>query len=662
MSRTLCEKPGSGAPITSFASGGQRFSRRALLAGLGAGGVSLFAQPRRALAGEPGLLSPHLLGPVPFAFVLCGFNDMPDLGIPSSVFQDYICNPGQGGVVDYWKDVSYGSIDLTGSKVFGWYRMQYSFFKDGTAGRATWIAEAKRLMQAAGEDLSQFYGIIAVVNGNVDDSSDGGHNLALGIKADWGQSNWRWCCKCQGLIYGGGAPGPCPTGGAHDPSASADYTLAVDNPAFPGQEDWRWCCKCGGLAYVGSGLGRCPAGGLHDHSRSGAYRLAMSPAGFPGQTDWLWCCNCQGLAYSKAGPGDCPAGGKHNHSFSADYTLGMAVFGYESHLNVSFGAHEMGHAFGLVHGHCAGISPAAEGGDYCNPWDIMGSGPNFSDPGFKFSPVGPGLTGVDAYRFGWIAKERLFTAGGASAGSARVQLAAVGDPSAEGALLARIVRPDHIFTVEYRQRTRWDLNLASNAVVIHELRTPFTVGHQDNWQWCSKCEGLAHAGSGPGRCPAGGVHEHTGSGLYGVMYAPSSFTTEPRQNNWRWCRRCQGLAYTGFGPGRCPAGGLHAHSTSLDYSLILGPTALSGQPGWRWCRNCQGLAYAGRPTPGVCPAGGRHDHSASGEYTLLHFAADEPFLLRSCGPGERWVNFETGTSVLVERIDPIARTATVSLG
>jgi hypothetical protein len=39
---------------------------------------------------------------------------------------------------------------------------------------------------------------------------------------------------------------------------------------------------------------------------------------------------------------------------------------------------------------------------------------------------------------------------------------------------------------------------------------------QDNWRWCSKCEGL-HFGNNPGRCPAGGSqHISTGSGNYAL--------------------------------------------------------------------------------------------------------------------------------------------------
>jgi hypothetical protein len=35
-----------------------------------------------------------------------------------------------------------------------------------------------------------------------------------------------------------------------------------------------------------------------------------------------------------------------------------------------------------------------------------------------------------------------------------------------------------------------------------------------------------------------------------------------------WCRKCQLLAFAGgAAPGRCPAGGTHDHSGSFDYTL-----------------------------------------------------------------------------------------------
>ena len=632
-------------------------------------GAPTLAQPTAAFPMAPGV-DPHVKGPNPFAVILCRFNDLPALTIPTSVFSDYVAGPGKGGLFDYWKDISYKTIDLTGSKVLGWYTMKYSFFREGNQGRSVWIAEAIRLAKENRESLSPFYGVIAVVNANVDDSSDGSKNMALGIMADWGQKNWRWCKKCQGLAYGGNPAGPCPSGDKHDLGSSYDYTLAINMPDFPGQKDWRWCKKCGGLAYAGYGPGRCPAGEAHDHSESADYRLAMGKVNFTGQNSWRWCKKCQGLAYggTSSGPGDCPAGDKHDHSSSADYTLwtvALPPFSYVDHLSAAFGAHEMGHCFGMQHAHCAvspvvvekGVVKPAPNSDYCDPWDLMGDNRTFNNSASRFNWSGSGLSAGNLARLGWIPDDRIYTASAARTRGETVTLAALSEPDAKGHLMARIVTPDRIFTVEYRQRTRWDRGLADDAVVIHELRSPYTLG-QNNWRWCGKCQGLAYAGFGPGPCPATGVHDHSGSGDYGLLHDTSDFKG---QNSWRWCNKCQGLAFAGAGTGNCPAGGVHDLSRSYDY-LLLNHNTFPGQNNWRWCKKCKGLAFAGAPTsPGTCPAGEKHDHSASGDYTLLSFVDAEPFLLKSITAGQRWADLFRGVGAVVDRIDTSSYAAMVTI-
>jgi hypothetical protein len=94
--------------------------------------------------------------------------------------------------------------------------------------------------------------------------------------------------------------------------------------------------------------------------------------------------------------------------------------------------------------------------------------------------------------------------------------------------------------------------------------------------------------------------------------------TMTAQDNWRWCNKCQVLAYAGFPSlGACAAGGSHDHSGSGDYVLIQDvPVGGNEQDNWRWCNKCQALAFAGNPSPGPCADGGSHDHSGSGDYVL----------------------------------------------
>jgi hypothetical protein len=151
---------------------------------------------------------------------------------------------------------------------------------------------------------------------------------------------------------------------------------------------------------------------------------------------------------------------------------------------------------------------------------------------------------------------------------------------------------------------------------------------QQDWRWCRKCLGMAFAGNGAGSCPAGGTHDHSASGDYGFFHnTPSA----PGQRNWRWCRKCAGMTLGGASA-PCPAGGSHDLTASGEYTVLR-----NGQAGWRWCRKCQGLAFGGNPAPGACPAGGSHDQVGSGDYWL----AAAPPVGSAEVPGERgwlWCN------------------------
>jgi hypothetical protein len=622
-----------------------------------------FALPRTRLQ----ITAPHVDGQIRFAVIICSFNDLPPLSIPNSLFTDFVDGPGKGGVFDFYSDVSYGSLDLTGSDVFGPYTMQYSYVQAGNQGREVWINEARRLAAAAGVDLSPYYGVIAVVNANPDDSNDGGRNLALGI-SQWGQDNWRWCDQCQGLWYAGlSDTGKCPaTGspaaGGHQNNNSYDYRLAMNMPKFQGQDKWRWCRKCYGLVYSGNpSPGRCPADtGMHDTSTSNDYTLAFGTVDFPGQNNWKRCNKCQWLTYAgNPAPGNCPAGGSHQHDPSgANYTLSAPIFGYDSHFSLSFTGHEMGHSFGLQHAHCLGVNPPAPNWDYCDPWDIMGAGTGvYNDPTSKFAPVGPGFNAGNLSRFGWIPQNRILSISASGTATQEVQLTSLSRTEVSGNLMLRVLASDCIYTFEYRQRDRWDRGLSTDAVVGHEFKSVYTLG-ENNWRWCNKCQGLAFADLTPGPCPAGGVHDHTGSGDYSVLPQVAGIAGS---SNWRWCCKCQQLAYATAGAGACAGGGGHDFSRSINYSMLADGTAFAGQNDWKYCRKCFCLVYAGASTPGNCPASGLHDTSGSANYTLSEFVSSEPFLIGSWQAGQKWIDLEKGITMVVNAIDTGAFKGTVTV-
>ena len=153
-------------------------------------------------------------------------------------------------------------------------------------------------------------------------SQSGDYRLSVGDSSAPGQTNWRWCNKCQGTAFAGNpTPGPCVAGGVHDYAGSGDYTLHHNaNPPVPGGQDrWCWCSKCQMLAF--DGYSACAAGGAHTHTGSGQYVLTVD-ATAPGQPNWKWCNKCNGLAFAgNPTVGTCARGGQHNHTGSGNYVL-----------------------------------------------------------------------------------------------------------------------------------------------------------------------------------------------------------------------------------------------------------------------------------------------------------------------------------------------------
>lgn len=143
------------------------------------------------------------------------------------------------------------------------------------------------------------------------------------------QRGWRWCCKCQGLFFGGhSSQGSCasrPVGVMattivpHDPSGSGEYALA-NSVGAPGQSGWRWCRKCEGLFFAGA-RGKCASGGAHDGSQSGDYTLVHNDPAAQGQGSWRYCKKCDGLYFAGGGVTHCPAGLAHDGSASGAYTV-----------------------------------------------------------------------------------------------------------------------------------------------------------------------------------------------------------------------------------------------------------------------------------------------------------------------------------------------------
>ena len=123
----------------------------------------------------------------PWAIILCRFQgDPPDANreAPVERFFRESFTPASGGLVEYWLDVSMGSIDIAGSQVFGWVEIDIPRARAGGINRSVLIDAAIRASQQNGDNpLSGFHSQIAVYTRNW--SKDGAPP-----GADWRDREW----------------------------------------------------------------------------------------------------------------------------------------------------------------------------------------------------------------------------------------------------------------------------------------------------------------------------------------------------------------------------------------------------------------------------------------------------------------------------------------
>ena len=217
------------------------------------------------------------------------------------------------------------------------------------------------------------------------------------------------------------------------------------------------------------------------------------------------------------------------------------------------------------------------------------------------------------------------------------------DPDPDLYLMARIIKPDCIYTIEFRYKSvkvfpprleGWDRGIPHDGVVIHKERTLYHVG-QKGWRTCMGCWAIAYTydGESSGNCPIFGSHWYKAPPGHETFDFSLGLDNSgyPGQSGWRWCNQCQGLA---FSPDASPSGlcqgtpgpihGSHDFTGSGNYTLIVDDSTAIGQTDYRWCNQCQGLAFSPDGSPsGVCPSkddlilGRRpHDFTGSGVYTL----------------------------------------------
>jgi hypothetical protein len=114
----------------------------------------------------------------PWAVILVRFQDNKDPLPSMSIYNDLFTSAGKGkqNMVDCFHDMSHGKLDLSGTKIFGWYTLPYNKADyvgnaapaKGQLDRNGLRDEAKSLATAAGVDLTQFAGVVVSGLGAVD--------------------------------------------------------------------------------------------------------------------------------------------------------------------------------------------------------------------------------------------------------------------------------------------------------------------------------------------------------------------------------------------------------------------------------------------------------------------------------------------------------------
>src|SRR4030095_12776158 len=153
---------------------------------------------------------PKLKGCHPWLVILC----CPvDRSVPASpapaYFTSFISEAGAGGVFDFWAEMSGRRLDLTGSRVLGWYRLTQTVAEIDALSRHA-AAAARPRASGAGEDVSGYRYTLALFVGSGHFGAQGS-DVASGMSGWRGQPGWRWCSKCESLAFwdGSRAPGVC---------------------------------------------------------------------------------------------------------------------------------------------------------------------------------------------------------------------------------------------------------------------------------------------------------------------------------------------------------------------------------------------------------------------------------------------------------------------
>jgi hypothetical protein len=136
----------------------------------------------------------------PWALLLAKFAEDDAEPASKAYFEDVFTTVGAGrwSIPDYFRDVSHGRVDLSGSKVFGWFTLDKtkaewdSGIADGTHQRGIVLDWARAKAEAAGVVLTGFAGVAVALNDDTGASRSGNGFLC----GDDGAGARSWLSPC----------------------------------------------------------------------------------------------------------------------------------------------------------------------------------------------------------------------------------------------------------------------------------------------------------------------------------------------------------------------------------------------------------------------------------------------------------------------------------
>src|SRR5882724_24082 len=109
--------------------------------------------------------------PWKWAVILCKLSDRPAVPQQSDYYIQFFTENGTGGICDYWHAVSCGSLDLTGSRVFGWLDAAHSTAdydalvgRLGSGSRPQVIQWGVDAALASGANVAAFRNTLVIIN------------------------------------------------------------------------------------------------------------------------------------------------------------------------------------------------------------------------------------------------------------------------------------------------------------------------------------------------------------------------------------------------------------------------------------------------------------------------------------------------------------------